>query len=58
MLGILLGGGNVDWYLAKSVDHVCDILGLGKSTVYDYRKRTEFSYKEPKRQRRRDALEE
>ena len=26
--------------------------------MYDYRKRTEFSYKEPKRQRSSDALEE
>ena len=58
VLGILLGGGNIDWELAKSVEHVCDILGLGKTTVYGYRKRTEFSYKQPKRQRRSDALEE
>ena len=25
-LGILLGGGNIDWDLVKSVEQVCDIL--------------------------------
>ena len=58
VLQILVGGDNIDWSLPQSVQSVCEILGLGKTTVYAYRKAESTQYKTPKRQRRSDALDQ
>ena len=58
VLKILVRGDNIDWSLPQSVQSVCDRLGLGKSTVYAYRKAETTQYKTPKRQRRNDALDQ
>ena len=58
VLKILITGNNIDWKIPNSVGHVCDILGVGRSTVFEYRKATSIDYKPPNRKRRSDALEE
>ena len=58
VLTIVIGGNNIDWKIPQSVASVCDILGVGKTTVYEYRNATTMDYKPPKRQRRSDALKE
>ena len=57
VLGIVIGGENIDWQLPSSVQTVCELLGVKKSTVYKYRKQTDIKYVQPKRQRRSDALD-
>ena len=37
VLTIVIGGNNIDWKIPQSVASVCDILGVGKTTVYEYR---------------------
>ena len=52
-----------DWWgkyrlaLPSSVQTVCELLGVKKSTVYKYRKQKDIKYVQPKRQRRSDALD-
>ena len=58
VLNILITGNNIDWKIPNSVGHVCDILGVGRSTVFENRKASSIDYKPPKRKRRSDALEE
>ena len=57
VLGIVIGGENIDWSLPGSVEHVCDILGVKKSKVYNVRKSGPVEYARPKRQRRSHALD-
>ena len=38
VLGILIGGENIDWSLPASVEHVCGVLGVKKSKVYNVSK--------------------
>ena len=57
VLGILIGGENIDWSLPASVEHVCDVLGVKKSKVYGVRKSGPVEYVCPKRQRRSDAVD-
>ena len=48
VLTIVIGGNNIDWKIPQSVASVCDILGVGKTTVYKYRKATTMDCKPPK----------
>ena len=57
VLGIVIGGENIDWQLPSSVQTVCELLGVKKTTVYKYRKQKDIKYVQPKRQRRSDALD-
>ena len=42
MLGIVIGGENIDWQLPSSVQTVCELLGVKKTTVYKYRKQKRY----------------
>ena len=55
VLGIVIGGENIDWQLPSSVQTVCELLGVKKTTVYKYRKQIDIKYVQPKQQRRSDA---
>ena len=57
VLGIVIGGENIDWQLPSSVQTVCELLGVKKTTVYKYRKQIDIKYVQPKRQTRSDALD-
>ena len=53
---ICIGGNSIDWSITDSVKTVCEVLGVCKSSVYEYRKVTELVYVPPKRKRRTNAL--
>ena len=57
VIGIVIGGENIDWQLPSSVQTVCELLGVKKTTVYKYRKQIDIKYVQPKRQTRSDALD-
>ena len=41
---IVIGGENIDWQLPSSVQTVCELLGVKKTTVYKYRKQKDIKY--------------
>ena len=59
VLDILIGAlwENIDWSLPASVEHVCDVLGVKNSKVYNVRKSGPVKCVCPKRQRRSDAVD-
>ena len=55
VLSICIGGENIEWDTENSVNTVCELLGVGKTTVYRHRKGTNLT-KPASRKRRSDAL--
>ena len=55
VLSICIGGENIEWDTENSVNTVCELLGVGKTTVYRHRKGTNLT-KPASRRRRSDAL--
>ena len=58
VMSICIGGNSIDWSITDSVKTVCEVLGVCKSSVYEYRKVTELVYVPPKRKRRTNALDQ
>ena len=58
MLTLCIGGDKIDWNIPGSVNTVCELLGVGKSSVYEYRKVKELKFKPHGRKRRRTALDQ
>ena len=56
VMSICIGGNSIDWSITDSVKTVCEVLGVCKSSVYEYRKVMELVYVPPKRKRRTNAL--
>jgi len=57
-LTLCIGGDKIDWNIPGSVNTVFELLGVGKSSVYEYRKVKELKFKPHDRKRRRTALDQ
>ena len=58
VMSICIGGNNIDWTMVDSVKIVCDLLGIGKTSVCKYRKLRDLAYAPPKRKQRSNALDQ
>ena len=58
MVLTVLIGGHIDWEVKGTVQAVSEILGVGVSTIYKYRKTSPVQFETPKRKKRSDALTE
>jgi predicted transcriptional regulator YheO len=48
---LCIGGDKIDWNIPGSVNTVFELLGVGKSSVYEYRKMKELKFKPHDRKR-------